>query len=166
MKLEALLGSEKHEIQLDKNDKGLYQIQLGEEEITVESQRVESDVWSLIIDNKSYEATVQQVKGKLRITLNGATWDIDVVDPRRRRSKGGAGGAVEGKQVVTSPMPGRVVKIEVAVGDKVEAGQGVVIVEAMKMENELEAEGAGIVKEIKCEAGQAVEDGQVLIVIE
>ncbi len=166
-KLEALFGGDTKTIELETDEAGLNTIRLGDKTFTVDSQRVEPDVWSLIIGGESYEATIQPLKNnKLRVTLRGATWDIDVYDPRRKRSGAAAGGLVEGAQVVSSPMPGRVVKIEVAVGDKVEPGQGVVIVEAMKMENELNAEVAGTVKEIQCEEGQAVEDGQTLIVIE
>ena len=164
--LEAQVHGETYPVELEKQDSGLLSVQLGDKTIEIDSRRVESDVWSLIIGGESYEATVQSVKGKFRVTLRGATWDIDVYDPRRKRASAGQDAAVEGTQVISSPMPGRVVKIEVAVGDKVEAGQGIVIVEAMKMENEIEAEGPGIVKEIKCEEGLAVEDGQALVVIE
>lgn len=162
-KLEAEVNNETYAITVGEGEPTA--VQLGDKTIEVNSRRVESDVWSLIIDGESYEATIQTVKDKLRVSLRGATWDVTICDPRRRRATASSSNAVEGMQVISSPMPGRVVKVEVAVGDKVEAGQGIVIVEAMKMENELEAEGSGIVKEIKCEAGQAVEDGQTLVII-
>lgn len=166
-KLAALLTGDARAIELETREDGLQVVQLGDKTFAVDSRRVEPDVWSLIIDGESYEATIQTLKNsKLRVTLRGASWDIDVYDPRRKRSSANAGDFIEGAQTICSPMPGRVVKIEVAVGDKVEPGQGVVIVEAMKMENELNAEGAGTVKEIQCEEGQAVEDGQALIIIE
>ena len=165
-KLAAQVGGTTRNVELEQNETGSVTVQLDDKTVQLDARRVEPDVWSLIIDGESYEATVQPLKDKLRVTLRGASWEIDVYDPRRQRSAASSSAAVEGTQVISSPMPGRVVCIEVAVGDKVEAGQGIVIVEAMKMENELTAEGPGTVKEIQCEAGQAVEDGQTLVVIE
>jgi biotin carboxyl carrier protein len=166
MKLEAIVDGETKQILLEERE-GLYAIALGDHDVTtINARRVEEDVWSLIIDGRSYEATVQPIHNKLRITVGGVSWDIDVYNPLRRYTQTAETHVAEGGQVISSPMPGRVVRVEVAVGDKVEAGQGVVIVEAMKMENELRAAGPGIVKEIEVEAGQAVEDGQPLVIIE
>lgn len=166
-KLEAIIGDQKHIIELKETENGRALIGLGDNHtVDVDVRQVESDVWSLIIDGESYEATVQPLTDKLRITIRGATWDIDIYDPRVRGVTKTTRATVEGAQTISSPMPGRVVTINVAVGDKIEAGQGVIIVEAMKMENELQAEGAGVVTEIKVKPGQAVEDGQALVVIQ
>jgi biotin carboxyl carrier protein len=89
-----------------------------------------------------------------------------VVDARRYQRGEGGGAAKTGVQRIKAPMPGRVVRLLVAVGDTVELRQGVVVVEAMKMENELGAPKAGRVKEIAVTEGQSVEAGRVLIVIE
>jgi len=166
VKLAANIDGITETIVLEETDRS-HSIAIGDSPpILVDVLRVEADVWSLIIDGQSYEATVQPIRDKLRITIRGATWEIDIYDPLHRYTQVADTTAAEGGQVISSPMPGRVVKIEVAVGDKVEPGQGIVIVEAMKMENELTALSAGIVKEIKVEAGQAVEDGQALVIIE
>lgn len=166
MKLEATVDGKTETIQLEESN-GLHVVTIGESKaVHVDARRVETDVWSLILDGQSYEATIQQIRDKLRITIRSVTWEIDVYDPLRRHTQTAKAVTHEGGQVISSPMPGRVVKVKVAVGDKVEAGQGVVIVEAMKMENELTALSAGIVKEVEATAGQAVEDGQPLVFIE
>jgi biotin carboxyl carrier protein len=89
-----------------------------------------------------------------------------VVDGRRGLGAGGAAGDVEGEQRVVAPMPGRVVRVLVAPGDEVSARQGLVVVEAMKMENELGSPKAGRVKDVQVAPGAAVEAGRVLVVVE
>lgn len=89
-----------------------------------------------------------------------------VVDRRRRESASGGGAAAAGVQRVNAPMPGRVVRILVKAGDEVEVRQGLVVVEAMKMENELGSPKAGRVKEVAVGEGASVEAGRLLVVIE
>lgn len=98
--------------------------------------------------------------------VGGRELRLEVQDERKRRhGHAGAGGA-EGRKVVRSPMPGKVVKVLVEEGQAVTAGQGVIIVEAMKMENELKAPGPGLVKQILVKAGDRVEGNAELVVIE
>lgn len=168
MKLAAILAKETHSLALTASQQGLYQVRLDDgNELPVDVRRVEPDVWSLLINGESYECTIEELKNnRLRVTVRGATWDIEVYDPRRRRAGGSLGAGAAGQQIITSPMPGRVVRLEVTVGDKVVAGQGIIVVEAMKMENELNAEVGGTVTEIKVDAGQTVEGDQPLVIIE
>jgi len=167
MKLEVLVNKENRSIELTDQEGNAVLTCLDDgRTVPVDVRRVEPDVWSLLINGESYECTIQPIKDLLRVTVRGATWDIQVYDPRRMRAGGGLAGAVEGEQVIVSPMPGRIVRVEVAVGDEVEAGQGLIVVEAMKMENELTAASAGTVKEIKVEAGQTVESDQALLTLE
>lgn len=102
------------------------------------------------------------------VALGGHTTRLAVLDPQaaRVRAMRGASGVGGGDNRVVSPMPGRIVKVQVAEGDTVVVGQGVVIVEAMKMENELRAGVAGVVKTVRCAAGDLVEGGAELVVIE
>ena len=86
---------------------------------------------------------------------------------RRRTARGGTDGdAADGEQAIVAPMPGRVVRVLVAAGDEVAVRQGVVVVEAMKMENELRSPKAGRVKEVSVTPGTSVDAGRVLVVIE
>ena len=89
-----------------------------------------------------------------------------VVDGRRGLGAGGASGEMTGEQRVVAPMPGRVVRVLVAPGDEVAARQGLVVVEAMKMENELGSPKAGRVKDVQVAPGAAVEAGRVLVIVE
>ncbi|MCA9547235.1 MAG: acetyl-CoA carboxylase biotin carboxyl carrier protein subunit [Myxococcales bacterium] len=100
--------------------------------------------------------------------VRGHAFKAEALDPQaaRRRSRQQGGAAGGGDRVITSPMPGRIVKVLVAEGDTVQVGQGVVIVEAMKMENELRAELAGVVASVHCKADDRVEGGARLVVID
>lgn len=167
MKLEAIVGGKTYQIDREELASGRFRMLLvGEDPVEVDVRRVEEDVWSLIINGQSFEATVQRVNGKCHVSLRGTTWEMELYDPRRRPPPVAEAAAVQGKQVIVSPMPGRVVRVPVAVGDQVESGQGVIVIEAMKMENELTATAPGIVKEIRVGEGMAVEDKQALMVIE
>jgi biotin carboxyl carrier protein len=116
--------------------------------------------------------TVRQVfvtptgsSGDLFVTFDGRA-AVVTVNGRRRSRTADTTFHVDGVHSITAPMPGRVVRVFVAPGDEVAAGQGLVVVEAMKMENELRASKAGKVKEVNVSAGTSVEAGKVLIVIE
>jgi pyruvate carboxylase subunit B len=128
-----------------------------------------TSVRHLLIDGRSYPliAASGERKGQWEIAVDGERFRADAVDERTRaiREMTG-GGAEETVSAVTAPMPGLVVRIEVEVGQTVRAGQGVVIVEAMKMENELKAPAAGTVARIEVQPGQTVEKGATLIVFE
>jgi biotin carboxyl carrier protein len=90
---------------------------------------------------------------------------VEIFDPRELRARSSAG-ASQGRQNVAAPMPGKVVRLLVAAGDAVEAGQGLIVVEAMKMQNEMKSPKAGVVVEIKITEGATVSAGEILIVIE
>jgi len=105
-------------------------------------------------------------RGEVLAHVAGRTIPITVNGRRSGRSRAEAGGAAHGEQKVTAPMPGRVVRVLVAHGEDVVARQPVVVVEAMKMENELRSPKAGRVKDVAVQAGTSVEAGRVLIVIE
>ena len=105
------------------------------------------------------------VRGELLAAFAGRTVAV-VINGRTRRRGGGEDAGRDGVQSVTAPMPGRVVRILVSPGDTVAARQGVVVVEAMKMENELRSPKAGTVREVSVTTGTSVEAGRVLVVIE
>jgi biotin carboxyl carrier protein len=123
-------------------------------------------VRSLVVDHGSYRVVPERRgAGRWRLHLGASVIEVDVVDERTKaiREMAGSGAAPVGPAPIVAPMPGMVVKIEVGEGDRVEAGQGVAIVEAMKMENELRASGAGVVTRVRVKAGDAVEKDQVLV---
>lgn len=125
---------------------------------------------SLLVDNVATSREVAVApstgRGELLIAIEGRTVRASVNARRSGRGAGDVGGQAPGEQAVAAPMPGRVVRVLVKPGDDVTARQGVVVVEAMKMENELRSPKAGRVKEVSVEAGMSVVAGRVLVVIE
>ena len=110
-------------------------------------------------------AVTERGRGEYWVQLPTVAVDA-AVDARRYRRSGNGPVAATGDVRVLAPMPGRIVRVLVAAGDPVEAGQGLVVVEAMKMENEISAARTGRVKEVAVTAGQSVESGRLLITIE
>lgn len=122
--------------------------------------------YSILVDGRVYEVQVgQDPRGGLQVDIDGRRVSVDVRDPRGFRRSGGAGSG-EGRQSVAAPMPGKVIRILVAEGDQVEAGAGLVVVEAMKMQNEMKAPKSGRVTQMKAREGDTVAAGDVLAVIE
>lgn len=107
-------------------------------------------------------------RGEYTLWLDGYRFDVEALDERARaiRELSGVGAGPSGPAPLRAPMPGLIVRVHVAVGDQVQAGQGLVVMEAMKMENELRATAAGRVKSIVCSPGTAVEKGALLIELE
>ena len=155
-------------------DARTFEVELGPEGPRIDGRAVDADLAhvegtdlrSLLLDGESYRLLARKQGGGLwEVHLRGRKIVAEAVDERTRtiRDMTGAVGGHTGPQPIRAPMPGLVVKLEVEEGDTVEAGQGVVIVEAMKMENELKAEASGVVSRIHVAAGEAVEQDQILI---
>jgi biotin carboxyl carrier protein len=126
----------------------------------------ETMVRHLMVNGRAHALVPRRAGGHAwELHLDGERYDAEVVDERTRaiQAMTGAGAAPKGPKPVRAPMPGMVVRIAVGPGDRVEAGQSVAIIEAMKMENDLKAEAPGVVARVTVEAGQAVEKGAVLV---
>jgi biotin carboxyl carrier protein len=131
-----------------------------------------SPFWSLLIDQnegsgvaRSYEVAFDAdgASGTLAVSVDGAIVPVRLVDRRRGRARAGVAAAPADMQEVRAPMPGRIVRVLVAAGDRVVPRQGLVVVEAMKMENELHSQIAGTVAEVGVEAGSTVDAGALLV---
>ncbi|MEO6067887.1 MAG: biotin/lipoyl-containing protein [Gemmatimonadota bacterium] len=123
----------------------------------------------MVLDGDSHALVLEAVgRGLWAVGFQGERHELEVVDERTRhiRSLTGSGQRVVGPTVLKAPMPGLVVRVAVEEGQQVEAGSALVVLEAMKMENELRATSAGVVKAVKVKPGQAVEKGQVLVEFE
>jgi len=109
-----------------------------------------------------------ETRGRYTLAIDGHRYDIEALDERTHaiRELSGGSAAPTGHAPLKAPMPGLVVRVSVAVGDTVSAGQGLVAIEAMKMENELRCVAGGRVKAIHASVGQAVEKGALLVEIE
>lgn len=131
-------------------------------------QPIDNDgLFSLLIDGRSFEALVEEGDGEYRVLINGTQYQVQVVDERSKRLAEAAGAftPASGEINLKSPMPGLIVAIPVKEGDAIKKGQVILVLESMKMENELKASRDGTIASIKVQARQAVEQGQVLIVI-
>ncbi|MGA3040788.1 MAG: biotin/lipoyl-containing protein [Bryobacteraceae bacterium] len=126
---------------------------------------VEPGVYSVLMDGRSYEARIEQSNGCVVVFIDGHRFEIEIRDPRRWSRQTGRQGA-EGRLNVTAPMPGKIVRLLVAQGDAVAAGQGLLVMEAMKMQNEMKAPKAGRVVSITAHEGATVAAGDVLAAIE
>jgi biotin carboxyl carrier protein len=124
----------------------------------------EPGVYSVLLDGRSYDARVEENPAGLVVVIDGYRFEIAVRDPRRwsRTDAGRSGGGVE---TLAAPMPGKVVRVLAAPGDLVEAGQGILVVEAMKMQNEMKASRAGRVLGVAVKEGATVAAGEVLATI-
>ena len=119
----------------------------------------------LLVGDRSVTLAIEGGKGRWQVARHGDRREIEIVDERTRhiRSLTGQAGKQRGAGSLKAPMPGLVVRIPVSEGQKVAAGASLLVLEAMKMENELRASGEGTVKAIRVRTGQAVEKGEVLI---
>ena len=120
----------------------------------------------LLVDGKPTEISLRSSgRGQWTLGVGGDRWDAEVVDERTRhiRSLTAGATATHGPATVRAPMPGLVVRVLVEAGQEVTAGAGIVVLEAMKMENELKAPAAGVVRVVRVGAGEPVEKGQVLV---
>jgi biotin carboxyl carrier protein len=137
----------------------------GSAERSAQVEIPEPGVYSVLMDGRSYDVCVEETPAGLLVSIHGFRFEIQARDPRRWSPKS-AGRGAEGVQNIASPMPGKVVRVLVAPGDSVEAGQGIAVVEAMKMQNEMKASRAGKVLSVPAKVGATVAAGEVLATIE
>lgn len=130
--------------------------------VSVDVRLLEPGVMSLLVGGQQYRCVLDGDG----VVIGGQRYDFAVDDPRSLQGRRGAGAGTEGPRPVKAPMPGRVVRLLAAVGDEVEEGQGVVVIEAMKMQNELKSPKAGRVVRVGASVGDTVGSGDVLVVVE
>jgi biotin carboxyl carrier protein len=138
---------------------------LDEREVEVDAVLARPDVLSLRIGNQAYEVKCERVAGDLHLWVGSARFAAEVRDPRSLRGRVRAPDD-HGPKKLTAPMPGKVVRVLVGPGDEVEAGSGVLVVEAMKMQNEIKSPKKGTIQTILVSEGAAVNAGDVLAIVE
>jgi biotin carboxyl carrier protein len=171
MKLKAQLSEQEHRVSLNVAD--------GKVDVTVDDRHYDLQVheltrgeYLLFDGSKVYQCRVSgaheapSADQSFEVVLRGRSYEVALLDPRRLRSATTAGGLHTGAAEIVSPMPGKIVKILVEPGAEIEAGAGVVVVEAMKMQNEMKAPKGGTVVAIAVAEGATVNAGDVLAVIE
>jgi biotin carboxyl carrier protein len=165
VKFEAELDGQTVAIEVTGQD-GRYRIAVGDEVSEIDARQAAEGIWSLLVGPLSHVVDVSERDGVSMVEVDGESYRIRIEEETRYiiRTRGGKAGA--GGQVLRAPMPGKVVLVEVEVGQVVKPGDGLVVLEAMKMENEFRAAVAGTVREIRARPGQAVNAGDPLVVIE
>lgn len=168
MKLKAQLSGHEHEISID-FDKTIAFAEVDSRRYELEIRQLADGQYLLIDGSRIYRCRVEtqrESQNSFEVVLQGEARNITIVDPKRLRSTHSAGAHDVGAAQIVSPMPGKIVRVLVEVGAQVEAGTGIVVVEAMKMQNEMKAPKAGVVVSINAAEGATVSAGDVLAVIE
>lgn len=165
MKWQARVGERTHHVEIAREAGGFISASVDGRTYRLNVSEPQARVWSILDEQgRSVEALVAVKQGRCRVRIGQAVFEVSSADVERTITAGGrdAGGRLE----VRSVMPGRVLRVLVSVGDTVEAGQGLAVLEAMKMENELAAPRAGVVLEVRVAPGRTVEAGETLVVLE
>lgn len=130
--------------------------------IAVDARMLQAGVMSLVVEGRQYRCVLDGDG----VVIGGRRYGFEVNDPRSLQGRRGTGAGTEGPRAVKAPMPGRVVRVLVAAGEEVAEQQGVVVIEAMKMQNELKSPKAGRVVRVAVAVGDTVGAGDVLAVVE
>jgi len=124
------------------------------------------DTFSVLFSGQSHQVCVTPSSGgQLQLQTGGLEFAAEVIDPRSWSGRRHGAAEAEGRQQIAAPMPGKVVRLLVKAGDSVEVGQGLLVVEAMKMQNEIRSPKSGSVERVLVAEGQAVNAGEVLCVV-
>ncbi len=170
MKLTAAISDNQHDISLDVVD-GLARAEVDGRHYEIDVRDLGQGQYLLVSNGKVYKCRVERDRyssheGALAVTLRGRNHNVVIVDPKRLRSGQSSAAHHSGAAEIISPMPGKIVRVLAKPGTSVAAGDGVIVVEAMKMQNEMKAPKAGVVVSINAAEGATVSAGDVLAVIE
>jgi biotin carboxyl carrier protein len=161
VKLKALIDDHEEELLLEVDGRRV-SAGIGARRYDIEAREVESGSYLLFLNNRVRECRITE-NG---VVVGGQTYRVKIIDPKRLRSGHNSDGHHHGIAEIVAPMPGKVVRVQVQEGTPVEKGAGVVVIEAMKMQNEMKAPRAGVVVSVNVKPGDTVNAGDVLAVVE
>ena len=164
MLYEIAIDGKNYRLDLSRAD-GRWSCRLDGRDFEIDAILARPDVLSLRIGNLAYEVKSERVANDLHLWVGSTCFTVEVRDPRSLRGRTRAGDD-HGPRKITAPMPGKVVRLLIREGDKVEPGGGVAVVEAMKMQNEIKSPKKGIIQKILVGEGAAVNAGDVLAIVE
>lgn len=162
MKLQAELKSENYEIEISRDGENIF-AKINNREYQLTASEVEQNVFLLKYNNQIFQVYVAP---NGIVNLGNHQLEISLTDPKRLRGAKGGSNSIDGISEIKTAMPGKLVRILVEIGAEVKQGEGVLIVEAMKMQNEMKAPKDGIIKEIRFKEGATVNAGDILAIIE
>jgi biotin carboxyl carrier protein len=165
MVYDVVIEGKAHRLELEKTADG-WLCHVDGQLVAIDAMVPRPDVLSLLVDGRVYEIKREQTATDLHLWVGSTRFAVELRDPRSLRSRQNTGGDKEGPRQILAPMPGRIVRLLVAENAEVEVGQGVVVVEAMKMQNEIKSPKKGRVKKISATPGASVNPGDVLAIVE
>ena len=165
MRYEVSIDGQDHLLELTRLDGG-WECKLDGREVAIDAVLARPDVLSVLIDGKAFEIKRERTATDLHLWVGSARYSAELRDPRSFRSRKGASAGEQGARKLIAPMPGKVVRVLAPEKTEVEAGQGVIVVEAMKMQNEIKSPKKGVVQKVMASEGSAVNAGDVLAIVE
>lgn len=165
MKYEVRISGKTRVVEFARSGDG-WQAKLDGEAGVADVVETAPNAFSILVSGQSHQiCVVPSSEGPLELQTGGFEFSAEVIDPRSWSGRRHGGAEAEGRQQIAAPMPGKVVRLLVKAGDAVEAGQGLLVVEAMKMQNEIRSPKRGTVERVLVAEGQAVNAGEVLCVV-
>jgi biotin carboxyl carrier protein len=165
MTYDVIIDGERYRLELKRRDKG-WECRLNGVELNLDAVPVRPDVLSVLVDGRAYEVRREHVGADLQLYVGAARYTAELYDPRSFRGRKDGIRSDTGARKLLAPMPGKVVRILAGEQTAVQIGQGVVVVEAMKMQNEIKSPKNGTVKKLTVAEGAAVNAGDVLAIVE
>jgi biotin carboxyl carrier protein len=165
MTYDVSIDGKSYKLELSRAD-GRWQCRLDGREVQMDAVLARTDVISILIDGKAYEVKREVTPTDVHLWVGSARYAAELRDPRSLRSRRDGAAGDHGVRKLVAPMPGKVVRVLAKERDEVEPGQGVIVVEAMKMQNEMKSPKRGVVKKIVAVEGGTVNAGDVLAIIE
>jgi biotin carboxyl carrier protein len=165
MNYEVRISGVAHTVEIERDAEG-WQARLDGKPSAADVIEIAPNNFSVLLSGRSHEIHVTASPGgQLQLQTGGCEFTAEVIDPRSWRGRRHGGAEAEGRQQIAAPMPGKVVRVLVKAGDAVETGQGLLVVEAMKMQNEIRSPKSGTVELVLVAEGQAVNAGEVLCIV-
>lgn len=168
MKLNAELNQENRSINIKQEGEKLY-AEIDDRKYEIEAHEIKEGVFLLKHLGRVFECRVNRNENRreqFNVQVKNQSFNINLYDPKRFRGAADADATADGIAEILAPMPGKIVRVLASVGDEIKSGDGVIVVEAMKMQNEMKSPKDGTVKEIRTQAGDTVNGGDVLAIIE
>jgi biotin carboxyl carrier protein len=162
MKCEVRISGRTRRVDIER-DANRWKISLDGAPVDADTVEIARGTFSILLNGIAYEVRVTpEPDGTLMVQAGHDEWKAEIIDPRTWQGRRHGGVDAEGRQEILAPMPGKVIRVLVEEGAQVEAGQGLMVVEAMKMQNEIRSPKNGVVERLHAKEGQTVNAGQVL----